>query len=154
MTDADARNHPDVGSASFQWWHTHPDGHSSRFCFTMKVGDSPDFWRARLLMPGAEFGYWIFGVIEAGDIDGIDGALEMDAEEQGWWCHVKAGRSVFWVELHCRTRVEAVAMCREIGCLRLKGEPSATRWERWKAMARFFWERRPVVKLRSPLDCM
>jgi hypothetical protein len=47
-----AEFHEDVGSASFQFAHRR-ERSLTRMCFNIKVGENPDFWKARLLMPGA-----------------------------------------------------------------------------------------------------
>lgn len=145
MTDAE--QHADVGSASFQFAHRKDNGSLSRFCFNMKVGDNPDFWKARLLMHGAEFKGIIYGVIECDD-----GAIK----PHGWFRDVwtlEVGRSQFRVELVGDTFAECEQMAREIGGFHYFASPPLTRRAKLKCVLRWLWERRPVVRWRSPLDC-
>lgn len=137
--------HDDVGSASFQFAHRR-GGSVTRFCFNMKVGENPDFWKARLLMPGAEFQGIIHGVFECDD-----GAVRGGNGYEKCTALLHAGRSTFKIDLMARDYDEFVTMCREIGALSYSVS-GPTRWQRTKCVLRWFWERRPVLRWRSPLN--
>lgn len=141
----DAEQHRDVGSASFQFCHRRA-GSCTRIAFNLKVGDNPDFWRARLLMPGAEFTGIICAVFETDD-----GAVSKIADQE-FRAVLYAGRSRFVITLFAEYEEEARAMCLEIGGFRLLYDECPTRWQRANLVLRFFWARRPVVRWRSPLD--
>lgn len=137
--------HEDVGSASFQFCHWRA-GSRTRFTFNIKVGDNPDFWKARLLMPGAQFCGVIGAVFETDD-----GAIRAPDGYRSYYTFLTAGNTRFDIHLMARSQSEFEAMCREIGALEIQ-PGDVSRWRRMKCILRWFWERRPVVRWRSPLD--
>lgn len=137
--------HDDVGSAAFDF--AHRDGKSlTRFCFNMKVGENPDFWKARLLMPGAEFKGIIHAVFEMDD-----GAIRSLGDSKPFNALLFAGRSCFRIELMARSQAEFERMCEEIGALQSGPAPVSAR-RRVACALRWFWLRRPTVRFRGPLD--
>lgn len=149
--DNNGTDSPLVGSAIFEYGHRE-EGSLARFGFTMRVGDNPDFWKARLLMPGAEFQGICYAAFED------TGTVEPEEDWRVFTCVLAAGRSMFLVDIPSRSLEEARARCSEIGGLR----PQCDLWngqarpagmlERASLVLRWFWERRPVVRFRSPLS--
>jgi hypothetical protein len=137
-------DHPNIGAALFEYCHVE-GGARSRYAFNMRVGDNPDFWKARLLMPGAEF----IGICHAA---WDTGACEAEDSWPVFTCHVWAGNSVFEVELPAKNLADARRRCAEIGGLRPAGDAHPTMMDRVRLRLRWLWERRPVVRFRSPLD--
>jgi hypothetical protein len=136
--------HPDVGSISFQYSHPEPNGGWSRREFCVKAGDNPDFWLAERLMPGAERDGCLVGVFVCGD----------DTKHQSFEVEVRARGSIFKTRIFAETPEElAGALCSIGGGLMLAwpGSPSLTRWQQIKLVLRWYWERRPVIRRRSPL---
>lgn len=144
MTPPDPRElHPDVGSISFQYSHPEPGGGWSRREFFIKAGDNPDFWLAERLMPGAERGGCIVGIFT------ID-----EEEAQSYEVELRVRGSVFKTRIFAEEISELAGALESIGGLRItwpNGCPGFTTWEQIKLMARWYWERRPVIRRRSPL---
>lgn len=142
----DAEQHEDVGSASFEFRHALRGGGFGRYAFNVKVGDNPDFWKARMLMHGAEFQGILYAVFVVDT-----GALEMSGlfQCEAW---LDVGTSRFSTIITAADVGEARLMCREIGGFRLCDDPPLSRWDKAKCVLRWLWERRPVVRWRSPLD--
>lgn len=140
-----AEQHDDVGSASFQFAHRR-DGSVTRFCFNMKVGENHYFWKARLLMPGAEFQGIIHGVFEVDD-----GATSSLDGYRPFYATLSAGNTTFVIQLMAIDQDEFALMCREIGALASSPE-CVTRWRKFQCVVRWFWERRPIVRWRSPIE--
>ncbi len=138
----DCQLHPDVGSISFQYVHPCPDGSLERRCFCMKVGDNPDFWLAERLMPGAEKGGCLVGVI-VGDED----------EDQSFQVFLRVRGSCFETRIYADSPEELAAALMSIGGLQTTwlGSPELTWSEKVKLVLRWYWERRPVLRRRSPL---
>ena len=146
MNEDTGTNHPNVGAALFEYAHR-SGGSLSRYGFEMRVGDNPDFWKARLLMPGAEFLGICYGCFEVEDT----GACP-SAHLQKFQAGVRVGTTLFIVEIPAETIEEARRRCAEIGGLRLLEDARLTRWEHVKLVARWLWARRPVMRFRGPLD--
>lgn len=137
--------HKDVGSHSFQFAHK-GNGSTTRFCFNVMVGENPDFWKARLLMHGAEFCGVIHGVFEGdGAIDTLDGYRPFQV-------HLITGRSKFTFILHAKDEMELNIMCHEIGGVYSRPCLLPLEW-RIRCFLLFLWKRRPTIRFRSPLDC-
>lgn len=137
-------NHTSVGAALFEYCHVE-GGSRSRVGFEMRVGDNPDFWKARLLMPGAEFQGICYASFDSGVCEPRDEWPSFD-------CALYAGTTLFNVEIKAKDRADARKRCQEIGGLRVKGQPWPSRVERLKLALQFLWRRRPTIRLRSPLD--
>lgn len=137
-------DHPHVGSYSFEFGHHAPTGWQRR-SFYIKAGDSPDFWKLRLLMPGAEMQGLIYVVFED------TGSIGKLTDEEPCYALIRAGRTVFKIELFAKTRGQFEQQCREIGALQYTMS-GLSRWFRIRCVLRWFWERRPVVRWRSPLE--
>lgn len=137
-------DHPNVGAALFEYCHTE-GGTRSRYGFQMRVGDNPDFWKARMLMPGAELLGICGAVFEAGAREPQDDWPEFE-------CRLRAGRSVFLVNIKAPNLQDARKRCAEIGGLRPAGDAAPMTMERVRLRLRWLWVRRPVVRFRGPLD--
>lgn len=118
--------------------------------FHMRHGDNPAFRWAHLLMPGAVHTGITYGVIPAG------GEYDQSSAEvlggQFYKCCLEAGGQFFETWLWARNTAELMKMCRHIGAVRPDdGSYNVTPWERFKCVLRYFWLRRPTIKLRSPV---
>jgi hypothetical protein len=137
-------DHASVGAALFEYCHV--DGEEkARFGFEMRVGDNPDFWKARTLMPGAEF----LGICEGAWDTGV---CESEADWPTFACYVFAGSSIFEVNLKAKNKADARKRCAEIGGLRPALDRHPWAMERLRLRLRWLWERRPVIRFRGPLD--
>lgn len=141
-------NHTSVGAALFEYCHTR-GGTRSRYGFEMRVGDNPDFWKARLLMPGAEFQGICYASWDSRTTD--TGAILSTSQDRPFYALLTAGRSTFRIELMAADHADFLRRCREIGALQTGLEP-LSRWTRFLAVLRFLWLRRPTIRLRSPLS--
>lgn len=138
-------DHPNVGAALFEYGHRNSDGSITRFGFEMRVGDNPDFWRARLLMPGAEFLGTCGGAFDTGAFEPEDAWPRFD-------CRLRAGRTIFVVILPAKDIADCRRRCAEIGGLRPWRDAEPMAMERVRLRIRWLWERRPVIRFRGPLD--
>lgn len=117
--------------------------------FHMRHGDNPAFRWAHLLMPGAVHTGITYGVIPA---EGID--TEPSAEVDGgrfYHCGLLTGGQVFETYIWARNTYELRKMLEHIGLVRRIWDVESTRWQRFKCVFRYFWLRRPTIKLRSPV---
>lgn len=144
-------HHPDVGAH----WFEYPYGDARglfRYGFRIHAGDNPDFPAAIRLLPGAH----LIGCVAAGFA--VDtGAMPPDSAWPHWRCYVAVGRSRFWTTIPAPSIDDARARCLAIGGLRVAGDGldgygALTRLQRAALLARYAWERRPVVRRRNPLD--
>lgn len=138
-------HHPDVGAHLFEYPFWEPDG-LHRYGFTIHAGDNPDFPRAVRLLPGAH----LLGCVAAGF--GDTGASPDDDDWPKFHCYVVGGRSWFRTTIPAPSIDAARQRCLAIGGLRVAGDPPPSRAQRLRCLARYFWERRPVVRLRTPVD--
>lgn len=139
-------HHPDVGAHLFEYPFAEPNG-LHRYGFCIHAGDNPDIQRAIQLLPGAH----LIGCVAAAFVD--TGACPPDPAWTHWRCRVVAGRSTFEATIPASSLADARARCRAIGGLRIWGDPPPSRLQRAALLARYAWERRPVVRRRNPLDC-
>ena len=137
-------HHPDVGAHLFEYAFAEPDG-LHRYAFTIHAGDNPDFPAAIRLLPGAH----LIGCVAAGFA--VDACSPSD-DWPAFHCYVAAGRSWFRATIAAPTLDNARLRCLAIGGLRVAGDPPPSRLQQLALVARFLWERRPVVRRRSPLD--
>ena len=138
-------HHPDVGAHLFEYAFAEPDG-LYRYAFTIHAGDNPDFPFAIRLLPGAH----LIGCVAAGFED--TGAMPPDCAWPHWSCRVVAGNSEFHTTIPAPTVDDARARCLAVGGLRVWCDPLPSRLQRAALLARYAWERRPVVRRRTPLD--
>lgn len=145
MTDLDdSQLHPDVGSTVFQYWHPAGNGSWERRAFYIKHGDNPDFWLAERMLPGAAKGESIVGVFE------VDAE---DDDQTEFSVIVRVGQSVFRTHIFAKTSQELLAAIDIIGGMELEGTAyPITLRDRLKLFCRYYWERRPILRRRSPLD--
>lgn len=144
-----------VGATCFTF---HPPGIESahgilnpKWEFHMRHGDNPAFRWAHLLMPGAVRTGVTYGVIPDEEID-----TEVSAEVDGgrfYHCGLKVDGHIFDTYIWARNTYELAKMLRHIGGIRrIWNIDNLTRWERFKCVLRYFWLRRPTIKLRSPVE--
>lgn len=137
----DYETHPDVGSISFQYVHPEPNGGYTRREFCIKAGDNPDFWLAERLMPGAEH-------------TGVTAGVFVCDEQvyKSYMCQLLVGGSVFHTKLYADTSEELQSALLVIGGLQsaFSAKP-LSRWKQIKLVFRWYWERRPQIRRRSPL---
>jgi hypothetical protein len=126
-----------------------------KWCFYMRHGDNSAFRWAHLLMPGAVREGVVYGVIPAGSAytkdydDLVDGG-------RFYHCDLQAGGQIFCTMLWARDLTELRKVCRHIGavvsCYDVANRGDyPSRWQRIKCVLRYFWLRRPTIKLRSPV---
>lgn len=136
--------HPDVGSVVFQYWHPEPRGGWTRRCFYIKPGDNPDFWLAERLMPGAAKGESLVGVF----------GIEDEDEANSFQVFLPVYRSCFETRIYADSPEELAFALDVIGGLQLSwlGSPNRSVCDEIKLICRYYWERRPILRRRSPLD--
>lgn len=151
-------NHYDiVGATSFTYQP--PDIESCggavnpKWVFYMRHGDNPAFRWAHLLMPGAVRDGVIYGVIPAEGDDNEESEDGLILGGQFYKCCLEAGGQFFETWIWARNTTELMKVCLHIGALRPDdGSYNITRWQRFKCVLRYFWLRRPTIKLRSPVQ--
>lgn len=139
----DSQLHPDVGSISFQYAHPEPHGGWTRREFCIKVGDNPDLWLAERLMPRAEKGGCLVGVFVSDD----------ESVYRPYACQLLAGNSVFHTTIYAEDALELQRALSAIGGLQPAfSAKKLALWEQIKLVLLWYWERRPVLRRRSPLE--
>lgn len=121
-----------------------------KWSFYMRHGDNPAFWCAHLLMPGAVRDGVVYEVIPTDDVE-TEVSVEIDGG-RFFKCGLKSGGQVFETYIWARNNYELRKMCRHIGAMMQIWEvDTVTHWQRLKCVLRYFWLRRPTIKLRSPV---
>lgn len=142
-------SHPDVGTYTMEYAFSSESGTITRYCFTIKVGDDPNWWLAQRLMPGAVNIGKLHAVFEA---ESDTGAVHYDEVGRFYDCELVVRGSVFRTKLWATGAAELFDRLQQIGGLSWVGFKPIRVSSRFPLFLRYYWLRRPCIRRRSPLD--
>lgn len=158
-----------TGAHSFEYVSPYPCrlGRVRNICsFEIMAGDNPDIEKAKRLMPGAHYAGIIHGIIPFWEL-GIDsGYLSLGYARGRWYeCCLSAGDSVFTTYIYTyeneiiQKKLDAIGGLKAVAyrdgdewVTREAGPLELPKLKQLRLYARYYWNRRPVLRFRTPVD--
>lgn len=166
-----------IGAHSFSYIDPYPCvyGRVHNLCsFAIRAGDNPDIEVAKKLMPGAQYEGMVIDqyAADGGDTYGVTDQSfthhPVRSPAYVYKCGLLAGRTLFETEIGTYPGEDIGIKLAAIGGLRMLARRrfEDTEWarlgaattaaipatERLGLIARYYWNRRPVLRFRTPVD--